>query len=227
MNQAFRKPLALILALALMLALPMQAFAEQPIRETDYFPEKTPTDRPYSDIVFTQPDLEGAETIIAAIEPLLDDAANIGHVGRLFEELDGVVLHGMTMNTISALNLRKYPTDQEVVEQYLTASGRISQMVAEANQLIVKMDSSPCREVLLEFMTEESVKRTVEEAVAADPEEQELSQKIAQLKSQYGSLMAQTPSEERSQAVGELYLEMVDTNNQLARLKGYDNYQDP
>lgn len=226
MKQTFKKPLALILTLALLLALPMQAFAEQPIRETDYFPEKSHTDRPYSDLVFTQPDLEGAETIIAAIEPLLDDPANIRHVGRLFEELDGVVRHGLTMNTISSMNLRKYPTDQEVVEQYLTASERISQMSLEANQLIAKIDASPCREALLDFMTEESIKKTVEEAAAANPQEQELNQKIAQLKSQYGSLMAQTPSEERSQAVGELYLEMVDTNNQLARLKGYDNYQD-
>lgn len=96
MKQAFKKPMALILALALLLALPMQAFAA-PIRETDYFPEKNHTDRPYSDIVFTQPDLEGAQTIIAAIEPLLDDAANIGHVGRLFEELDGVCRHGITI----------------------------------------------------------------------------------------------------------------------------------
>lgn len=226
MKQAFKKPLALILALALLLALPMQAFAELPIRETDYFPEKTPTDRPYSDIVFTQPDLEGAETIIAAIEPLLDDPANIGYVGRLFEELDGVVRHGMTMNTISALNMKKYPTNQEVVEQYLTASERISQMFLEVNQLIAKMDVSPCREVLLDFMTEESLKRTVEEAVAANPKEQELQQKITQLKSEYMSLMAQAPSEERNQAVGELYLELVNANNQLARLKGYDNYQD-
>ena len=100
MKQTLKKSLALILALALLLALPMQAFAEQPIRETDYFPEKIHTDRPYSDLVFTQPDLEGAETIIAAIEPLLDDPANMGHVGRLFEELDGVVRHGITMNTL-------------------------------------------------------------------------------------------------------------------------------
>lgn len=225
MKQTLKKSLALILALALLLTLPMQAFAE-PIRETDYFPERTHTDRPYSDLVFTQPDLEGAETIIAVIEPLLDDPANIGYVGRLFEELDGVVRHGITMNTLSILNLRKNPTDQEVMEQYLAASERVSQMLLEVNQLIVKMDSSPCREVLLDFMTEESVKRTVEEAVAADPEEQELQQKIAQLKSEYKSLIAQMPSEECSQAIGELYLEMVNTNNQLARLKGYDNYQD-
>lgn len=226
MKQAFTKPLALILALALLLALPMQALGAEPIRETNYFPEKTHTDRPYGDLVFTQPDLEGAETIIAAIEPLLEDPANMGHVGRLFEELDGIVLHGMTMNTLSILNMRKSPTDQEVMEQYLTASERVSQMLLEVNQLIVKMDSSPCREVLLDFMTEESVKRTVEEAVAADPKEQELQQKITQLKSEYMSLMAQEPSEGQRQAIGELYLDMVNTNNQLARLKGYDNYQD-
>lgn len=223
MKQAFKKPLALILALALLLALPMQAFAA-PIRETDYFPEKNHTDRPYSDIVFTQPDLEGAQTIIAAIEPLLDDAANIGHVGRLFEELEGVVIHGITMTNLADLYLRKDASDQEVVELYLTANGRMSQINTGVNQLIAQMDASPCREVLLDFMSEDIVKRTV--GMDGGPEEQAIKQEIAEMKSQYMSLAAQAPSEERSKAIGSLYVEMVGANNRLARLSGYDNYQD-
>lgn len=137
-----------------------------------------------------------------------------------------MVRYGLTMNTMSSINMKKDPTNGEIVAQYLSASERVSQMSAEVNQLIANMDGSPCREALLDFMTEESIKRTAEEASAANPEEQELEKKIGQLRSQYMSLLTQAPSEERSQAVGELYLELVNANNRLARLKGYDNYQD-
>ena len=225
MKQTLKKSLALILALALLLALPMQAFAA-PIRETDYFPEKNHTDQPYSEIVFTQPDLEGAQTIIAAIEPLLDDAANIGHGGRRVEELDGVCSHGLTMVTVSYLDFVKDPASSEIRERYLTASEKLRQMNALANQLIVKMDGSPCREVLLDYMTEATIQRMVQDAAADGPRGQELKQEISQMQSQYTTLLAQAPSDGLTQEIGELYLELVNANNELARLKGYENYQD-
>ncbi len=114
-----------------------------------------------------------------------------------------------------------YNEDKQAIQ--LEISNYYDAVLADYNSLFGLVHKSPLREYFYYGMTQEEIDELLEEAEnASDPRIVELSNRNNEIETEYNAIA----NPEANASVLDLYAEFVSNNNQIAQIKGYDNYMD-
>lgn len=151
---------------------------------------------------------------------LLPDGTDTEAIEAKLEEMIEHYYHIETQVLMIRLQTDIDTKDKELSDEYLFAFDMLTDAYDLYQQLYKDMDNSESayREEFFSDWTEEEL----EMMRNYTPEQMEVENQLEAVKAEYRMFT----EFELLQKTGEIYLQVIDLNNQLAQLKGYDNYVD-
>ena len=163
----------------------------------------------------TQEDVDQFYILLEEAEALALLGEDIDLVDERTDELDELYEYISAQCTIAMILHYCDLTDKQLEEQYLTCSDNLTSAYDAYIEMVrrIYLSDSPAKDKLFEDWTEEEIAQLL----AYDGEITELNQRNTEIEVAYRT--------NTSDAVRiPLYIEMVQNNNRIAQLYGYDNY---
>lgn len=154
---------------------------------------------------------------LKAFEELALVSSDYEAVDALYMEFEDLFYHIDTQISIASVIYNLNTTDEEASSKYLDSYdlyGDLYNAYVESCKNVY--NNTPIRDELFADWTEEDI----EELFAYDPETQELRELNEELLVELNAL----PDSEFYDRSAELYAQLVENNNKIAKLSGYDNY---
>lgn len=219
-------------ALILMLAIMLTSFAGCVVDPNRTPPETEPETDPLppAEIVpilerypytLTQADYDTFVTLMDECRALLlPDGNDTAAIEAKLEEMIEQYYHIETQVMMVRVKTDVDTKDQALSDEYLFAFEMLTDVFDLYQQLCKDVDDSTSayRDTFFADWTEEEL----EEMRNYTPEQMEIENKIQELEAEYRMF----DDEQLLANTGEIYLQLIDLNNQMAQLNGYENYVD-
>lgn len=180
-----KRLLSLLLGFTLLLAMtPAALAAEDDVRETHFFTDRTHTDLHYDDIPYVHIELQPILEQIESVRALLPDKANARKAAEGFTAVTDMLVELGTMDALAFIRHSRDVMDQAAADEFAYTESVYTEAVDAYSQLLREALLSPCSGIFKKDLTQEDIAYYLE-YTALTKEQMDMLQKERDLETKY------------------------------------------